>query len=408
METITIQQPGMVENTIRYHTSPEELKSFNPLASVDRFRFDLDHFGFVLPETRQRVREEELSYLAEGIDRAFRTTFVLQRRNGKLTYFDEGQWRPYQSLLTSGLVTARHEAIADPRRAFLAEMAAEDLRRGYHMEGLRPGEQAVWASPYRRDIEARYGQDFMRSCGFQPERALGFLYRASGQQDGSIILESQTLDLSDEAAFAAALRTADRRPGCSLDVLMEAYDEELERNNGGRFYAGRRGARRNENAWREIARHEDLTGYFLQRLEGIAGLRLPRGQLERIAKEHVYGVWAAFKKRLETRPQSQAMDYSATSIVMQAQLSREVERAFRDFAAKGVVLVGCGGVIEAREGSQDLASQSMEDVFSSIFNGAEEDKYGSLSFKCSKGHANRRPRGRLIERCQVCGISVRC
>lgn len=38
----------------------------------------------------------------------------------------------------------------------------------------------------------------------------------------------------------------------------------------------------------------------------------------------------------------------------------------------------------------------------------DEDEYGSLSFKCRKGHNNRRPKGKLIENCQVCRESVRC
>jgi hypothetical protein len=40
--------------------------------------------------------------------------------------------------------------------------------------------------------------------------------------------------------------------------------------------------------------------------------------------------------------------------------------------------------------------------------GGAEDKYGSLTFKCPKGHINTRPRNRLIERCKTCGTSVRC
>jgi hypothetical protein len=37
-----------------------------------------------------------------------------------------------------------------------------------------------------------------------------------------------------------------------------------------------------------------------------------------------------------------------------------------------------------------------------------EDKYGSLEFTCKRGHTNTRPRNTLLEKCQRCGISVRC
>jgi len=46
------------------------------------------------------------------------------------------------------------------------------------------------------------------------------------------------------------------------------------------------------------------------------------------------------------------------------------------------------------------------DGLSSIFAG--EDKYGSLEFKCKRGCTNKRPRNTLIEKCQKCGVSVRC
>ncbi|MGH7234374.1 MAG: hypothetical protein ACREF7_02930 [Candidatus Saccharimonadales bacterium] len=37
-----------------------------------------------------------------------------------------------------------------------------------------------------------------------------------------------------------------------------------------------------------------------------------------------------------------------------------------------------------------------------------QDKYGPLSFYCSKGHLNTRPKNHLIDRCRVCKISVKC
>ena len=39
---------------------------------------------------------------------------------------------------------------------------------------------------------------------------------------------------------------------------------------------------------------------------------------------------------------------------------------------------------------------------------AGEDKYGSLDFECKNGHKNTRPKNQLIEKCKVCGVSVKC
>lgn len=53
---------------------------------------------------------------------------------------------------------------------------------------------------------------------------------------------------------------------------------------------------------------------------------------------------------------------------------------------------------DARPEDQDTTSSSS----------SGEDKYGSLTFKCQKGHNNTRPRNRLIDKCKTCGVSVRC
>ncbi|HET6924690.1 MAG TPA: hypothetical protein VFH39_02590, partial [Candidatus Saccharimonadales bacterium] len=68
---------------------------------------------------------------------------------------------------------------------------------------------------------------------------------------------------------------------------------------------------------------------------------------------------------------------------------------------------GCGGII-AMLGEQNVLDMDPKDVFGAIFGREAEDKYGSLHFKCRYGHSNRRPRNQLLEKCQVCKVSVRC
>lgn len=54
--------------------------------------------------------------------------------------------------------------------------------------------------------------------------------------------------------------------------------------------------------------------------------------------------------------------------------------------------------------------------FQDVFGGTEtkeqsngdEDEYGSLEFECTKGHKNRRPRGKLIPKCTTCKEDVSC
>ena len=105
----------------------KQLKSFDVLASVNMMRFDIEHYGLIQGETRNRIKDEELSYLTEGVGRAARTTFILQRQNEDIVYFKNGEWRPYIGMLLTGQTVAHSEAEADPRRQFLAADADEEV-----------------------------------------------------------------------------------------------------------------------------------------------------------------------------------------------------------------------------------------------------------------------------------------
>ncbi len=358
---------------------PEKLKSFDPLASVDMLRYDIKNYGYVYPETKERVCDEELSYLVEGIDRASRTSFTLPSQVGELVYFNEGEWQPYNAMLMKGLEVARHEAQQDRRRQFLVDRAVQDLTKGYAMSSLQPGEQHIWYSSFDHDTARQYGDLFMQSCGFRPDKQLGFIYSAQCQEDGSVLLESQTVDQSDAEAFAAVDATIAFDPDTDLDALVRTYDGALAKKHGGSFFAGRRDVDIKENAWEAVLQQRDLIDYHLDKLETIARLPLPRDELEVATKEHLYGVWAAFKTRIDSaHPRYRVLDQQQlwsggvqdnTSMIMyhQLQLKNEVQTAFKDFARQGRVLSGCGGSIKVFSGEDSIMDASAREVFGSIF-----------------------------------------
>ena len=69
----------------------------------------------------------------------------------------------------------------------------------------------------------------------------------------------------------------------------------------------------------------------------------------------------------------------------------------------GKTLSGCG--LTLGDDKTTIESQLSKLGFG---NKSGEDKYGSLTFKCPKGHSNRRPRNKLIPHCTTCGVSVKC
>lgn len=353
------------ENT--YEAEQNKPKTFDILASVDLYRFDLQTAGYIRPETRQRVYNEELTFIAEGINRPLFTEFVLEEKNGQLVYFHKGRWRSYVGSLISNLELAEKEAFADSRRVFLANRAADDLKIAYRAEALEPGEKLVWYSDFPEQECRLYGEQFIgEECGFQPKRKMGFIYEIEKTIMGQTVMRSQSVDGSDKSAFEAAMHAGSN--GGSIEKMRQAYDEVLSAKHEASFYAGRRvaGNLPEENAWAGVIRHRDLVeDYFLKEIENLAKKNLPRPELEREKKRLTYGVWAALKSRLESiaiisdRPGLAGNIYGIS-------VQQEVTCAYNEVASRGEMLLGCGGSMKG-EGEQALLSAHSSDVFESVF-----------------------------------------
>ncbi len=367
----------------------ERLRSFDMMASVDMLRYDITMFGHVLPETRARVHDEEMSLMAEGVDRAMRTPFTFERQDGELVYFVRGEKRPYMGMLLTGLETARQEAARDERKQFLYEMAVGDLARGYQMNALKPGERMAWTSPYPEDKEDRFGASFMKvECGFFPERKAGFIYQATCNENGSVTIESQMVDNSNAAAFARVEAVAQYDPVANIDILRRSYDGEMVKQYGGRFYAGSRKAEEGENAWEELQRHQDLVQYYLRELETIAWSTEPRAVIEQRTRELTIGVWKTFKKRLNAVTAAQSVRSpakpvyevaSGLSAIQSAILRREVSEGYVEAWQNNEVKPGCGGGLAAR-GDNPLGDIDGFATFTSIF-GENKEPRGSSKEK---------------------------
>ncbi len=378
----------------------EKFRHFDPAASVDLMRFDLTTNGSIRPETRQRVYDEELTFVAEGIDRRLETTFVLKEMNGQFMYFSEGKWQPYQAMLTNGIKSAQYEASLDPRKQFLVEMASDDYLVAQGWNKLKPGEKMNWYSPFRDRELALYGEKFMNELGFSSKRRMGFLYQAEKDPEGNLILTSNSVDNSDEEAFDAAMLVAEKGGNA-----VDAYDQFMSQKYGQKFNAGRlRGEE--ENAWDVITRQKDLVKYYMTNLETLArNFYVGREDLENDKKRLTYGFWAAIKERMD-REVHGLMGNEAIGGRSQS-LSDEVAAAYSRLQAKGEILFGCGGSISPEDA---LLTADPEKVFDSIFGKLNRDELGSLTFTCKRGHVNKRKPGKqnLRTTCVTCLSSVGC
>ena len=341
----------------------EAEKSFDVLASVRLFQYDLDEFGDIRPETRQRVYDEELSYIAEGVNRPLYTEFALHQQDGQLVYFHRGLWRSYIGSLANNLLIAKREAEADGRRGFMAERAASDLETGYQIAALQPGEKLAFKSEFPQAECDRYGEEFISGeLAFQPARKMGFLYEAEKTMDGRTILRSQTVDGNEPDAYAAAMEHG--RLGGSIEDMRDAYDAVMRFKYGGEFFAGRRleGNIPEENAWEAITRCQYLIDYLMEETEELARQNLTDEEAEVAKKRLTYGVWARLKEKLDEESLGIALkEYSYTG---GDSIQSQVESAYQSAAGRGETLFGCGGSITGEAGTMQAATK---DIFESIF-----------------------------------------
>jgi hypothetical protein len=387
-------------------------KSFNHLSYVNMMRFDLQRYGSVLPETREQVGNEFLSHICEAVDRSSKTDFVLRNDADGLKYFKNGEWTSYASMLDTGLEVAKLEAAVDPRRDFLFEWAKKNKEQGNRMAALKPGEQFTWDSRYPEDVEHKYGSEFLQNCGLQPERKMGFLYKAKALNNGYILLESQTVDRSDDTAFDAAQLASQEDSAINLDKQVKIYDSILEQKQGGRFRAGRRDIERRDNAWDKIREHKDLIDYGLDEFERIARSSLDGLELENYTKEHIYGVWALFSKRLNGEIQS-ISSYAKHEVIdgsILQEIRAQVNYAFQDFAREGKPMVGCGGDITISKGEKDVFAMRSEDIFASIFSSSERYDFDVDMFcvKCQAPPTQDEIEHNKTKKCGPCGLCKPC
>ena len=347
----------------------EKAQSFNILASVYLYRHDLQTFGDIRQETRQRVYNEELTFIAEGINRPLRTEFVIPSQNNQLVYFDKGEWQPYRLMLAKGLQAAQHEATADSRLDFMVTRAERDLQIHYEFSRLQANRTLAWSSSF--PDEANYqagGRELLIEKGYQPDRRMGFLYHATKLADGSQLLHTQSVDNSDAEAFAAAER-AGNRPEATIDDMRAAYDQTLASKHHYNFYAGRPYEEDiHQNAWDVLRQHGDLLDYLFERIEAIAAYEVgTQAEFETQKNQLTYKVWATIKDRLD----QQAMFGSYRRPLNETMFMQEIDTAYWQANVRHERLIGCGGSF----GADTLLNESPETAFNSIFGKSTAENY---------------------------------
>ncbi len=374
-------------------------------ASPERLRIEEDAFDY-----EKRRYFDTVTWLAEVLPGSMRTPFEYSFDGQELYAVDGGK-------LAEIFDTAVREAEEMPE-----DLAFELRRRKAEKQEYNEMVDMMRGSlPNTMVVVSDFPSELMTATkdvgGYNVTRKQTMLRVLAKTPGGTLKMYSQSLDGSDRQALEALYRHLghDAQPGELLgqrmhieldeteqefliDELTGVYDRQLAVRYGGQWHAGQlNGERRNTY---DFARSQtDLLNAYLATTNGFTG------------NKKDYNLAAAMEARFRnhlSRPYSLKHDDYDIGIVAHVMAMDEMTRAGEKARATGKSYSGCGITAGAPGEGFDAASQLEEAGYGNQSTEAGEDQYGSLTFECPKGHQNQRPRNKLIPRCKVCGISVKC
>lgn len=362
----------------------------------------------------QRTRNDAETWFAEVLDGSMRTPFEYQT-DGHEIYAEDGS--ALQPIFEDAIVEAGRLRQKNPQLGF--ELRRRQLERSEYDEMLAmvrgdlPNAMVV-VSDFPAELRAAT-EDV---GGYNVARKQTML-RVITFADGRLRMYSQSLDGSNRQALEAiylAFGIAPQ-PGellgqrihfqCGkedqaylVDRLTAIYDHSLSGQLGGEWYAGRREPKRDTYSF--VRGQQELVDRFVaQQIDG------------RMTENERYNIAALLAKRFEEAKTVPGYDGDSSGFecyigsVMTHSLEWELQQAGDEARASGKTFSGCGASVSAITASEQLSEAGYGNQSES---GNDEDKFGPLTFKCKNGHTNRRPRGKLIDKCWVpnCKDSVGC
>jgi hypothetical protein len=361
-----------------------------------------------------RVRTDTISWSAEMLNGSMRTPTFKFEPYGEDLYGEDG----------GSLTQVFNDAITDARSI---AQARPDLSFGVRRSLIERGELddilcMVKGGPNTMVVISDYPPELMEcsesKLGFNGDRKQTMLRVIARQLNGVIDMVSQSLDGSNRQALEAIYRSlrATPEPGELLgqrrkldlpsewqqhliDNLMNTYDASLRHQFGGNWHAGIKqpDTKALVNTYEFAERQHDLIDWFTNKK-----LHDPIG-----AEKLRYQFAATMTFRYESgdapvsAEQTNMISYlGVTAGRAPGQLMVEIERANQRAKFERINFNGCGLSLVSEASTSDQIEQ--------LGYGGGNDKFGSLSFECPKGHKNTRERNKLLDNCRTCGVSVRC
>lgn len=374
-----------------------------------------------------RIRTDTETWLAEALNGNMRTSFDFYYDGQDLYGEDGGSLTEIfdTAIEDAQALTRANVSLAFELRRRLAEREELDEIKAMARGELGGNNTIVVVSDFPPELMAST-EDV---GGYNTNRKQTMLRVITREEDGSIRVTTQSLDSSNRQALEAIYKKLGQQPqegellsqrvhldlppawqSQLVDNLTQTYDASLGEQYGGEWYAGRRPADdRNTYAFVRQPRQQQLVQWFTeQKLADPEGAEKLRFKLAATAEER-------FEQFLNGESETQPFIGLVTAeslITLQAianqSLEFEMNRAERRAASLGKTYSGCGASVSSEETENVLSKDSISASGWGNKAGGGSDKYGSLRFKCPKGHENTRPRNKLIDKCTTCGTNVKC
>jgi len=362
---------------------------------------------YQVDERLSRV-DDTNTWLAEVLDGNMRSEFTYTF-NGEDLIARDG--RPLGPVFEKAIIDAEENIKLQPGTEFEVRRRKIEMEEYKDMIAMARGD-----GPNTMVVISDFPPELMGADrdqgGYNVTRRQTMLRVITRQENGNITMTSQSLDGSNRTALEAIYNFLGERPMWGellgqrvkqnldfpfrrdlTDSLTRVYDNSLQMQYGGEWYAGR-----NPVDYRntfDFAQHQtDLLDIYL------AGIQ---------DDDAKFKLAAAITARFEQQPEAYSELYkSAPSGRSCLSPILEMEIQGRIAAQAGKTFSGCGGSV-SMEFSADTELNQLgygdNDKKNEI---GANDKFGPLTFQCQRGHTNKRPPGKLIECCKTCGINVKC
>ena len=346
----------------------ERLATFSDpaIASIERLRYDVQENGSIRAEIWQRVVDEEMSLVAEGL-RGDVTTLFDFTYSGKSLRAADGE--PFMSIAQKGIDYFYDKSKQDNRYEFAYKRACHEYAEATLAERLASGgidaQTILTISPYPQEAAQKYGNEFMQALGYHPQRNAALLRAIektnSGVRMHSRIIEGSDLKRWNSTCFNEKVSTTDDALAQQLyfnepaSIVLDKIENQ---------YAPRSENDSKENIWEFLKNQEELSQHYFAELENLANSNLVGDELKSALNTLRYNFWSAIRLRIDS-VDNQYLNNVAPGDVMQ-QAGREMQSRREVFASCGMNVVPISNMNQTQM-QQELFGQGIRSCVSCPF-----------------------------------------